>query len=242
MDLNSFNTFFDTYKLPIISFVVMVLLAFLLIRLTLSLRTSAEKELAQLQFANPELYVERLQNNRRLSWIFRKNEILLMQLEGQMRLGQDDEIQRLIKTLDKKRLNPREKVDYLQKRMSFFVSVGNVEEARASFDTLETFLRSVKADQVEQYRDILEEGEEIIQIYLEKNSDYCGTLQSKLATTKNPIRKGIRLYRLAKLSWLVQDENSARGYLAQAKPLLQDSDYAQIIEQAEKDLTILARK
>ncbi len=61
MDLNSLTAFFDTYKLAIISFVVMVLLAFVSIRLTLSLRVSAEKELAQLQYTNPALYAERLQ-------------------------------------------------------------------------------------------------------------------------------------------------------------------------------------
>ena len=113
MNTTFLSTFFETYKLAIISFVVMVLLAFLLIRLTLSLRASAEKELAQLQYLNPALYLERLQNNHRLTWVFRKNEILLMQLDGQMRLGQDVEIQQLIKTLDDQRLLPREKVDYL---------------------------------------------------------------------------------------------------------------------------------
>ena len=242
MDLTSLNSFFVTYKLPIISFVVMALLAFVMIRVTLSLRASAEKELEQLQYTNPTLYLERLQNNRRLTWVFRKNEILLMQLEGQMRLGQDAEIQRLIKTLDNKPLLPREKVDYLQKRMSFFASTGDVEEAKASFEKLETYLRSVKADEVERYRIMLEEGEEIIQVYLDKNPGYRGTLQSKLAVTTNPVQKGIRLYRLAKLSWFAQDEGSARSYLEQAKPLLQGSDYAPIIEQAGKDLSILARK
>ncbi len=242
MDSTSLNTFFDTYKLAIISFVVMVLLAFVMIRLTLSLRASTEKELAQLQYSNPSLFLERLQNNRRLTWVFRKNEILLMQLDGQMRLGQDEEIQQLIKTLDAQRLLPREKVDYLQKRMSFFVSVGDVEEAKASLEKLETYLRSVKADEVEKYRIMLDEGEEIIQVYLDKNPGYRGTLQSKLAGTTNPIQKGILLYRLAKLSWFAHDESSARAYLDQAKPLLQGSDYAPIIEQAGKDLSILAIK
>ena len=242
MDLNSLTAFFDTYKLAIISFVVMVLLAFVSISLTLSLRASAEKELAQLQYTNPALYAERLQNNRRLPWVFRKNEILLMQLEGQMRLGQDEEIQRLIETLDSKRLLPREKVDYLQKRMSFFASVGDVEEAKVSFEMLETYLRSVKADEVERYRLMLEEGEEIIRVYLDKNPDYRSILQSKLAATTNPVQRGIRLYRLAKLSWFAQDESSARSYLAQAKPLLQGSDYAPIIEQAAIDLRLLAIK
>lgn len=242
MDLTPLTSFFVTYKLPIISFVVMAVLAFMLIRMTLSLRASAEKELENLRYSNPALHLERLQNNRRLTWVFRKNEILLMQLEGQMRLGQDEEIQRLIEILDAQRLLPREKVDYLQKRMSFFASVGDVEEAKASFEKLETYLRSVKADEVERYRIMLEEGEEIIQVYLDKNPSYRGTLQSKLAATTNPVQKGIRLYRLAKLSWFAQDEGSARSYLDQAKPLLQGSDYAAIIEQAGKDLSILARK
>ena len=242
MELTSLSSFFDTYKLAIISFVVMVLLAFVLIRLTLSLRASAEKELAQLQYSNPTLYLERLHNNRRLTWVFRKNEILLMQLEGQMRLGNDAEIERLIKKLDNERLLPREKVDYLQKRMSFFASIGDVEEAKDSFEKLATYLRSVKADEVEKYRVMLEEGEEIIQVYLHKNPDYRGALQAKLAITTNPIQKGIRLFRLAKLSWFARDEAAARSYLDQAKPLLQGSDYAPIIEQAAKDLSILAIK
>jgi len=242
MDLNTLSSFFDTYKLPIISFVVMVLLAFGLIRLTLSLRTSAEKELAQLQYSNPTLYLERLQNNRRLTWVFRKNELLLMQLDGQMRLGQDAEIQQLINRLDSQRLLPREKVDYLQKRMSFFASVGNADEAKSSFDRLKTYLHSVKADEVEKYRVMLEEGEEIIQVYLDKNPDYRSILQSKIAATTNPIQKGIRLYRLAKLSWFARDEAAARRYLNEAKPLLARSDYAPIVAQAQEDLSILAIK
>ncbi len=242
MNTTFLSTFFETYKLAIISFGVMILLAFLLIRLTLSLRTSAEKELAALQYANPALYLERLENNRRLTWVFRKNEILLMQLDAQMRLGQDAEIQHLIERLDGQRLQPREKVDYLQKRMSFFASIGEVEEAKESFIELTTYLHSVKADEVEKYRVMLEEGEEITQVYLDKNPDYRSTLLAKLATSPNPIQKGIRLYRLAKLSWFANDETAARDYLAQAKPLLVGSDYAPIIEQAQADPTILAIK
>ena len=73
MNPTALAAFFGTYKLPIISFVVMVALAFALIRLTVAVRASAEKELAQLQYANPTLFLERLQNNRRLIWVFRKN-------------------------------------------------------------------------------------------------------------------------------------------------------------------------
>ena len=51
MNTTFLSTFIETYKLAIISFGVMILLAFLLIRLTLSLRTSAEKELAALDEA-----------------------------------------------------------------------------------------------------------------------------------------------------------------------------------------------
>ena len=242
MNTTFLSTFFETYKLAIISFGVMILLAFLLIRLTLSLRTSAEKELAALQYANPALYLERLENNRRLTWVFRKNEILLMQLDAQMRLGQDAEIQHLIERLDGQRLQPREKVDYLQKRMSFYASTGNIAEAKASFEKLSAYLHSVKADQVEKYRVMIEEGEEIIQVYLEKNPKYRQTLQAKAATTTNPIQKGIRLFRLAKLSWFAEDEAAARGYLAQAKSLLAGSDYAPIIDEAEQNLRILEIK
>jgi hypothetical protein len=81
MDLNSLTAFFDTYKLAIISFVVMVLLAFVLIRLTLSLRASAEKELAQLQYTNPPYTPSGCQKTA-ADQGFPKNEILLMHLEA----------------------------------------------------------------------------------------------------------------------------------------------------------------
>ena len=95
---------------------------------------------------------------------------------------------------------------------------------------------------MEKYRVMIEEGEEIIQVYLEKNPKYRQTLQAKAATTTNPIQKGIRLFRLAKLSWFAEDETAARGYLAQAKPLLAGSDYAPIIDEAEQNLRILEIK
>lgn len=242
MGMDNFYNFLVAYKLPIIGFVVMALLSFLLIRLTLALRTSAEKELAQIQYANPALYLERLQNNRRLGWVFRKNEIRLMKLDALMRLGRDAEILETIKALDAQKLLPREKVDFLQKRMSFFAGTGNVEEAKESFNRLKSFLHAVKADEVEEYKSMLEEGEEINQVYLEKNPAYRQTLIAKLKNTANPVQKGIRLYRLAKLSWFAKDENAARSYLEKAKPLLRESDYAPIIEQAIEDLSILAIK
>lgn len=240
--MDNFYNFLATYKLPIIGFAVMALLSFLLIRLTLALRTSAEKELARIQYANPALYLERLQNNRRLGWVFRKNEIRLMKLDALMRLGRDAEILETIKALDAQKLLPREKVDFLQKRMSFFAGTGNVEEAKESFNRLKSFLHAVKADEVEEYKSMLEEGEEINQVYLEKNPAYRQTLIVKLKNTANSVQKGIRLYRLAKLSWFAKDENAARSYLEKAKPLLRESDYAPIIEQAIEDLSILAIK
>lgn len=242
MDLSALTLFFETNKLAVISLVVMMVLAFLLTRAMSSLRSSTEKELDRLRYSNPQLYLERLQNNRRLAWVFRKNELLLLRLDALMRLGQDKEILHLIELLDHHRLQPREKVDYLQKRMSFFAACGNAAEAKDSYERLETFLRSVKAENVQLYRDILDEGEEIIQVYLDKNTNYRSALLTKTEATSNPVQKGIRLYRLAKLSWFAGDMKAARGYLAQAQPLLQGSDYAAIVDQAETDLSILATK
>lgn len=242
MDLSSLTSFFETHKLALIALAAMIVFAFILTRLMHSLRSSSEQELERLRHSNPPLYLDRLQNNHRLNWVFRKNELLLLMLDAHMRLGHDEEVLQLIHLLDKSRLQPREKVDYLQKRMSYFASSGNAQQARTSFDSLNAYLRSVKADQVETYRQILEEGEEIIQVYIEKNLNYRKTLLAKVSHTQNPIQKGIRLYRLAKLSYLAQDEKSAQEFLAQCKPLLHNSDYEPIIAAAQDDLKVLSDK
>jgi len=220
----------------------MTVLVFLLIRLLLYARRVAEDELARLKRSNISMYLERLENNRYLSLVFRKPVLLLMRLEGYMKIGDDEKIRQLIKQLDNIKLQPRDRVDFLQKRMSYFVSAGEETEARASYKRLADYLRSVKADEVETYRSMLSEGEEIIKVYLDKDISYIPKLAEKAGKTEHPVLRGIMYYRLAKLEHYKGDDQQAKKYLEKAAQTLSGTDYEEIIRQARITPEILGVK
>jgi len=184
--LISAGEFWVTYKPFIIAFAVMVVLAFVLLQFLVYFRRQAELELDRLFKSDIELYLERLEHNKRLAYIFRKPIMLLFKLDGYLKTGNDDAIRSLVKELDSIKLEPRDKVEYYQKRMSFFVSVGEADEAKQSFEKLQTYLHSVKADEEDRYQSLLEEGQEIIRVYLDKDVSYMGKLKKKAEKTEHP--------------------------------------------------------
>lgn len=242
MDNPSAEDFFSAYQPYFIGFAVMAVLVFVLMRLLLNARHVAEDELMRLKGSNIALYLERLENNRRLLLVFRKPVILLLRLEGYMKIGDDVKIRQLIKQLDGMRLEPRDRVDYLQKQMSFFISVGEEFEARASFKRLFDYLRAVKADEVEIYRAMIAEGKEIIRVYLDKDVDYMPKLDEKARSTEHPVLRGVKYYRLAKLSYFKGDREQTEKYLDMASETLSGTDYEEIIRQARITPAILNNK
>ena len=232
LKLISAGEFWASYKPYIIAFAVMVVLAFILLQFLVYFRREAELELQRLFGSNTELYLERLENNKRLRYIFRKPLMLLMRLDGYLKTGNDDAIRAVIKEMDGMRLEPRDKVEYYQKRMSFFVSVGDADEAKQSFEKLKTYLHSVKADEEDRYSTLLAEGEEIIRVYLDKDVSYMNALRKKAEHTEHPVLRGVMYFRLAKLAHFKGDAEQRDKYLKTASKTLSGTDYEEIIEQA----------
>lgn len=234
--------FWAGYKPYIIAFAVMVVLAFILLQFLVYARRQAEQELQRLFGGNTELYLERLEHNKRLNYIFRKPLMLLMKLDGYLKTGNDDAIRSLVKELDSIKLEPRDKVEYYQKRMSFFVSVGEADEAKQSFEKLKTYLHSVKADEEDRYGALLAEGEEIIRVYLDKDVSYMDALRKKAEHTEHPILRGVMYFRLAKLAHFKGDAEQRDKYLKTAAKTLSGTDYEEIIKQARLTPEILEVK
>ena len=230
--LISAGEFWTAYKPFIIAFAIMVILAFILLQFLVNVRRQAEVELQRLFDSDVKIYLERLEHNKRLKYVFRKPILLLYKLDGYMKIADDDKTRSTIAELDGMKLEPRDKVEFLQKRMSFFVSVGEEDEARASFDRLNEYLHSVKADEVERYRALLDEGQEIISVYLDRDVSYMTSLLEKAKNTEHPVLRGVMYYRLAKLAHFKNDAAERQQYLKLALETLSDTDYGEIIEQA----------
>lgn len=240
--IDSIGAFLKEYWPYVTGFAVMAVLVFLSMRLMSSAREKAEITLKQLYHTDIGLYMERLENNRRLRLIFRKPIMDLFLLDGYMKLGREEDILRTIGEMDRMKLEPRDKVDYYQKRLSYFVSVGNGDEARKSRDMLTDYLRSVKATEVEKYRLISEEADIIIGVYIDRDTTMIKKLTRAAAKTKNDVMRGVNQFRIAKLYYFKGDEENCRKFLESAKNNLKDTYYEPIIGEAEKDLSILNTK
>lgn len=230
----------NLYLLPV--FLVTVLAAFLLLRLQMALRERYAAMLESLLGSNPALCAERLENNRRLRLVFRRPVLELWKLDAYMRLGKDDEIERTVAVLEKMKLQPRDRLEFYKKSLSYYALTGKNERALEARDNLRSLIYSLKAQNAEQYAQMLEESDIIIGVYVEHNTALIKKLIGKAEHTKNDLMRGIIQYRIAKLAWFKNDTGLCETYLARAEKNLKNTAYMQIIEEAKTNPAILAEK
>ncbi len=230
------------YAWMIVLTLVMAALVFAAMRGLSALRGQAERELRLLYQRDVELYLERLEHNGRLALVFRKPMLLLFQLEGYMKKGDDGAIRRIIAQMDRMKLPPRDRVEFYQKRLSFFASVGEGEEARASRDALAAFLKKSRADRVEKYQAMLRDADQIIAVYVDRDTSAIPALRDQAAQTADPVQRGVIQYRLAKLYYFDGNEDMTQVYLKRAGKNLQKTVYEVMIKEALEDRSALERQ
>ena len=221
---------------------VMIVLAFLGLRLLASLRAQAERELQALYQRDVGLYLERLENNKRLSLVFRRSMLLLYKLEGYMKTGQDDKILPIIRQMDGMRLPPRDKLLFCQQRLSYFVSVRDREQAMASREALADLLKKSRADRTERYQKVLRDADQIIGVFLDRDAELLPVLTREAAEAADPTQRGILQYRIAVLYHFAGDESKVQTYLKRAAKNLKNTYYSVMIKEALQDPAALERQ
>lgn len=222
--------------------IVMMALVFIGLWGLSALRGQVERELRLLYQQNVELYLDRLEHNKLLGLVFRKPVLLLCRLEGYMKQGDDEAIRRTIAQLDRMNLPPRDRIQFYQQRLSFFASAGDREQARASRDALAAFLKKSKADRVERYQAMLRDADQIVSVYVDRDTSLIPVLREQAAQTADPIQRGVLQYRLAKLYHFAGDGDMTQVYLKRAGKNLQKTVYAVMIEEALEDNSALERQ
>lgn len=235
-------SFFTNNWYWLLIFGVMAVLVFLMLRLQVMLREHTAVVIQNLLVTNPKLCLERLENNRRLKWLYRKPILLLWKLDCYMALGEDENARQTIANLRKARLEPRDKLELYQKEISFFSTTGEGENAKKSLEDMKAFLKKVGADKEKQYAAIVEEAEIIIGVYVDHNTGLIKKLTGRAEHTKNDIMRGIIQYRIAKLAWFKGDKELLATYLNRAGKNLQGTLYAPIIAAAKEDPSVLETK
>lgn len=184
------------------------------------------------------LYLELLKN-KRLRIAFSKVELKLLKLEGLLALGTDEEVETLIIELDNTKLKKRYKLDFLNKRFTYFVEKNNKKEAKKTYEDLEFLLAKNKHSEAKK---ILKEAKRVLDIYINRDTSLINTLIVEAKETENQVVKGVNYYRIAKLYYFSKDNKKAREYLQEAKPLVSGTYYEGIISEALKDIKILEVK
>ena len=230
------------FWLPLVLCVVMAAVVFVSLRLLSSARTRSEEELQRLYHQDVERYLERLENNRLLRLVFRAPVLTLYKLEGYMKKGDEDAIETTIRVLDRSRLQPRDRVQFLQKRLSYYVQLGDDDEARASRDALVEYLGRTKAIQNERYRKMAEDADQIIGVYVDRDTSLLLPLREQAAATSDPTQRGILQYRLAKLYHYEDNDEMTVVYLKRAQKNLQKTYYEVMIKEALQDRSVLDRQ
>lgn len=229
------------YALPIGMCVLLMILVFIALYLLSLARAQSERELRALLRRDPRLYIERLENNRRLKLVFRPAVLLLYKLEGYMRLNDDGKCRELIAKLDGMKLQPHDRLQFYQTKLSFYAYAGDGEQAKATLTQLEDFLHKSGADEVDQYKKLLRQARQIVAVYVDKDISMLPKLQRQAAATKDGADRGLLQFRIAKLSHYAGNEDQAEVYLNRAAKNLKNTAYSVIIDSALEDHSVLER-
>ena len=229
------------YALPIGMCVLLMILVFIALYLLSLARAQSERELRALLRRDPRLYIERLENNRRLKLVFRPAVLLLYKLEGYMSLNDDGKCRELIAKLDGMKLQPRDRLQFYQTKLSFYAYAGDGEQAKATLTQLEDFLHKSGADEVDQYKKLLRQARQIVAVYVDKDISMLPKLQRQAAATKDGADRGLLHFRIAKLSHYAGNEDQAEVYLNRAAKNLKNTAYSVIIDSALEDHSVLER-
>ena len=229
------------YALPIGMCVLLMILVFIALYLLSLARAQSERELRALLRRDPRLYIERLENNRRLKLVFRPAVLLLYKLEGYMSLNDDGKCRELIAKLDGMKLQRRDRLQFYQTKLSFYAYAGDGEQAKATLTQLEDFLHKSGADEVDQYKKLLRQARQIVAVYVDKDISMLPKLQRQAAATKDGADRGLLQFRIAKLSHYAGNEDQAEVYLNRAAKNLKNTAYSVIIDSALEDHSVLER-
>lgn len=229
------------YALPIGMCVLLMILVFIALYLLSLARAQSERELRALLRRDPRLYIERLENNRRLKLVFRPAVLLLYKLEGYMSLNDEGKCRELIAKLDGMKLQPRDRLQFYQTKLSFYAYAGDGEQAKATLTQLEDFLHKSGADEVDQYKKLLRQARQIVAVYVDKDISMLPKLQRQAAATKDGADRGLLQFRIAKLSHYAGNEDQAEVYLNRAAKNLKNTAYSVIIDSALEDHSVLER-
>jgi len=231
----------DQFDLVYLIYGFSIFILFIGVRFLLSIvRKRSLVELNNLLYLNQNFKAyQNLLNNKRLRIAFRKQSLDLMRLKGYLLEGNQENTEKYISKLDSEKLEPYERLDFYQKRFSYFVEKDYKEEAKISLNLLRNLLRKTKNKTA---KSIITEAELIYDIYIIHNHKLIPELIQKAEAMTDRVLKGITEYRIAKLYYYQNNIHEVNIYLEKAKENVKGTYWYPIVLEAVKDHQVLSYK
>lgn len=183
---------------------------------------------------NAVLYLSML-DSRQLCLVMRKGTIALLRLDGYLYLGDSQGISRMIMTLDRMWLKPAERLSYLQKRLSYYVTEQDKAEAEETLVIMRNLLQNEKNAKLKAG---LHDAELLVGVYIRHETALIDTLLEKSEGQSGNAR-GITEYQLAKLYWYSGSPEKAEQHLALAGERLKGTVWQKCIDAALENNRLL---
>lgn len=220
----------------LIYFIIFTAAVFFMLYLLNKLRRKTTNELEKVLFIqnNPGLYLQLLKNSK-LKILYPKSTLLQFKLNACLLLGADAEIAHTVEILDRTPMSKGESLEYNQKKLSYYCTIGKKDKAETALQKIENILAKAKGEHA---GFILKESKTIFDIYIKQDVKLIDELE-EAQRSQQGVTRGLTLYRLAKLSFFKRDDRSAQDYLLRAKEFLAGTAWFDIVESALKDKTVL---
>lgn len=218
-----------------------VIVTLVVLGLLLLMRKIREGALVQLKTTlyidhDPIKYLAMLKTWK-LKVLLRRSTLELMRLEGLLYTGDNTSIEQEIEVIGKLRLSRAEKLDFSQRKLSYYLSVGRNEDAEASLAEIKEI---IKNEPDKQLCEIGEEADMLVRLYVRHDQSLLPALEAK-ARAQTGVQLGITQFRMAKLYHYGDNDASARGCLKKAAANLEGTSWHSIAQKALEDINILEK-
>lgn len=219
--------------MQIVLWTVLIAIIIIILNLVLiKLRSQSVTELDRILYVNqnPQLYLQLLEN-KRLKLIFPDSAIQLMRLNAFLMIGDSSAIESQMHAIDRLKLTKGESIEYQTKKLSYFCSIRNKEQALAARNQISALIGSSKN---QKNHEILEDADRIYRIYIENDVSLIKPLK-QIMETQSGTQKAITAFRIAKLYHVQKDDASAISYLEKGVGPSINSSYRAIINECLND-------
>lgn len=195
--------------------------------------TSAK--LDELLYGNGDFktYLAVLNQNKLLKLLYPKGSLEHLRLNAYLLMNDELLIQDSIKKIDALHLNKGEMLDYCLQKLSYYATRKDRDKAINALNELAKIVD-------DKHQDLLSDAKIIYRLYVEEDDRLFVEL-NEVAKGQKELNRGITYFRLARLSYVKNNESDMLKYLKLASGLLENTVYASIIQDIYHDHSLILK-